>query len=1211
MLKNLGIRGRLLAAFLGISAFAVLAAVAAMYAFFEVGDSLGRITQQSVPSALASQEVSRHAQRMVAAAGALLTAQTPEEQDALSDEIHSDAERLGELLDEVKRTDIEPAALEQITQIAEWLGLNLISLETVVTNAHAMGERKKDALADLTHIYTAIQTALRPRLFATEADIAQLRKMVDSPALSADERARATTRLSQAIASFIRLQKVQLEAAFVYDTLLKAARVDTPVDLQLLTEPLNRSMQRLRTLIEGLVVDVRRPLQDQLQELSAFTEGRKSIFLVRRRELDHIIGAQRQIAENAELSSKITAAVEQLVKGARQDIAAANREVLAVQRFGSVVLIAVVVLSLISSTLIVWLYVGRNLIGRLTALSDSMLAIAGGNLKADIPEAHGDEIGRMAQALAVFRDTAIEVEESNLREITAARQRLLDAIESIADGFVLFDADDRLVLCNSRYRTALHPAGEADITPGATFEAIIRSAAARGLIRDAADRVDAWVEDRLATHRNPTGPHVQQRGDGSWFRITEYKTADGGMVGVYTDITELMHREAELADANTTMDVVLKTIDYGVLFLDSELRVGLVNRGYHRLWHTAEAFFESKPTFRELMDDHRHSGMYAVPDEDWEDYRKARIKAIKKGNIGPLELALADGKILQYRVIALPGGGRMLTFFDITELKRREAELGELVNKIELARDTAMQATRAKSEFLANMSHELRTPLNAIIGIAELLLEDARELDQEDQIEPFERIHRAGIHLLRLINDLLDLSKIEAGKMELHITEVELAHVIGEVATTAQPLATKNHNRLTVDCPDDIGILRADDIRVRQVLLNLLSNACKFTENGEVRVRVERANDDGIEGVAISVSDTGIGLTPEQISVLFQDFTQADASTTRKYGGTGLGLAISQRFCHLLGGNITVDSTPRQGSTFRIWLPRVVPMSAPGEKRTVAAQATLSKVERPTPAEPERGLAQRTVLVVDDDADVRELLTEFLTREGFVVATAADGAEGLILAREVRPSAIILDVLMPELDGWAVLTACKGDPQLADIPVIMLTIVDDRTRGYALGAAEYLVKPIDRKRLRAVIDKHCDRQGKILLIEDDQITRETMRKSAQRQGFGVVEAANGREALERLGENRPDLILLDLLMPEMNGFEFLAELHKNTEWCDIPVVVITAKDLTVEDRQRLNGRVASIAQKGLMSQSEILEKVRGVIAARTTMLSAELVARDR
>jgi signal transduction histidine kinase/DNA-binding response OmpR family regulator len=632
------------------------------------------------------------------------------------------------------------------------------------------------------------------------------------------------------------------------------------------------------------------------------------------------------------------------------------------------------------------------------------------------------------------------------------------------------------------------------------------------------------------------------------------------------------------------------------------------------LWHTAEAFFESKPTFRELMDHHRHDGMYAILDEDWEDYRKARIKAIKKGNIGPLELALADGKILQYQVIALPGGGRMLTYFEITELKRREAELGELVNKLELARDTAMQATRAKSEFLANMSHELRTPLNAIIGIAELLLEDARELDQEDQIEPVERIHRAGTHLLQLINDLLDLSKIEAGKMELHITEVELAHVIGEVATTAQTLATMNHNRLTVDCPHDIGTLRADDIRVRQVVLNLLSNACKFTENGEVRVRVERANDDGIEGVAISVSDTGIGMTPEQISVLFQDFTQADASTTRKYGGTGLGLAISQRFCHLLGGNITVDSTPGQGSTFRVWLPRVVPMSAPGEKRTMVAQATLSKVERPTPAEPERGLAQRTVLVVDDDADVRELLTEFLTREGLVVATAAataaNGVEGLTLAREVRPSAIILDVLMPELDGWAVLTACKGDPQLADVPVIMLTIVDDRTRGYALGAAEYLVKPIDRKRLRAVIDKHCGSQGEILLIEDDQITRETMRKSAQRQGFGVVEAANGREALDRLGENRPDLILLDLLMPEMDGFEFLAELHKNTEWRDIPVVVITAKDLTVEDRQRLNGRVASIAQKGVMSQSEILEEVRGVIAARTTTLSAESVARD-
>ncbi|MFQ5937629.1 MAG: response regulator, partial [Acidiferrobacterales bacterium] len=471
-----------------------------------------------------------------------------------------------------------------------------------------------------------------------------------------------------------------------------------------------------------------------------------------------------------------------------------------------------------------------------------------------------------------------------------------------------------------------------------------------------------------------------------------------------------------------------------------------------------------------------------------------------------------------------------------------------------------------------------------------------------DQIEPLERIHRAGAHLLQLINDLLDLSKIEAGKMELHITEFDLAHVISEAVKTAQPLADKNNNRLSVHCPAEIGMLRADDIRLRQAVLNLLSNACKFTESGEVRVEVEASAVDGTDGVSISVADTGIGMMPEHMNMLFQDFVQADTSTTRKYGGTGLGLAISLRFCRLMGGDITVESAPEQGSTFRIWLPRVATVPTTGEEQAIP-QPVVPLVERTTAAS-KQTTAQRTVLVIDDDPNVRDLLTASLTREGYDVATAANGVEGLTRARELKPMLIILDIIMPELDGWAVLTACKGDPDLADIPVIMLTIVDDRTRGYALGAAEYLVKPIDRKRLRAVLEKHCGVHGEILMIEDDEVARDTTRKAAEKQGFTVIEAADGREALKRLAENSPDLILLDLLMPEMDGFEFLVELNKNSDWRDIPVVVLTAKDLTDEDRRRLNGRVTSIAKKGVMSPREILEELRAVIESRQAAVTA-------
>jgi signal transduction histidine kinase/DNA-binding response OmpR family regulator len=499
-------------------------------------------------------------------------------------------------------------------------------------------------------------------------------------------------------------------------------------------------------------------------------------------------------------------------------------------------------------------------------------------------------------------------------------------------------------------------------------------------------------------------------------------------------------------------------------------------------------------------------------------------------------------------------------------------------------------ASQHKSQFLANMSHELRTPLNAIIGVTEMLLDDARALRPED-VEPLERILRAGKHLLALINDILDLSKIEAGKIELHIESFAITPLVEDVVTTMGPLAEKNGNRIVVEVPDDMGRMSADALRVRQALLNLASNASKFTEGGLVTITGERRHEAGREWVTFAVADTGIGMTPAQTARLFEDFTQADSSTTRKYGGTGLGLAISRRFCRLMGGDITVESALGAGSTFTMRLPANVEQ-ADTVPRLGPAPA---KDQRPGP----RPSRTRTVLVIDDDPTVRDLMERFLTKEGFSVVLAEGAVEGLRRARDVRPAAITLDVLMSDLDGWTVLAALKGDPALADIPVILVSIVDEKNKGYALGAADYLVKPIDRDRLARVLRKLCGERAsrEVLVIEDDDLTREVLRGALAGDGWSVAQAENGRVGLTRLAEKIPDVILLDLMMPEMDGFEFIAELRRAPEWRHIPVLVVTARDLSAEDRRRLSGGVQQIIQKGAYDRDQLLLEIGQVLAA--------------
>jgi GAF domain-containing protein/CheY-like chemotaxis protein len=506
-----------------------------------------------------------------------------------------------------------------------------------------------------------------------------------------------------------------------------------------------------------------------------------------------------------------------------------------------------------------------------------------------------------------------------------------------------------------------------------------------------------------------------------------------------------------------------------------------------------------------------------------------------------------------------------------------------LFHEIEEKGRQLAEASQHKSQFLANMSHELRTPLNAIIGVTERLREDAEALKQD--VEPLDRVLGAGRHLLALINDILDLSKIEAGRMELHLESFPLAPLIEDVAKTIEPMATKNGNRIVVDCPAGLGIIHADQTRFRQALLNLASNANKFTEKGTVTIAAHPQRLEGRDGIRIGVTDTGIGMTEEQMGRLFQEFSQADASTTRKYGGTGLGLAISRHFCRMMGGDITVESKPGEGSTFIIRLPRIVQSD----------QALV--IERR--AEPGHSIAEETeaplVLVVDDDATVRDLVERHLERAGFAVVTARGGQEGLKLVRELRPAAVTLDIMMPDLDGWTVLAAIKGDPALASIPVVLMSIVDQKNRGYALGAAEYLVKPVNRTKLVETLTGICGAAaGRALLVDDDDVVRRGVRQALEPIGWKVMEAENGQVAVEALTATRPDVIILDLMMPKMDGFEFLDELRLRPEWQDLPVVVITAKDLTQEDRDRLNGGVERIIQKS--DRDEMLRQLSREIA---------------
>ena len=508
---------------------------------------------------------------------------------------------------------------------------------------------------------------------------------------------------------------------------------------------------------------------------------------------------------------------------------------------------------------------------------------------------------------------------------------------------------------------------------------------------------------------------------------------------------------------------------------------------------------------------------------------------------------------------------------------QRTRELQERSEQLEVALRRATEADRLKSEFLANMSHELRTPLNSIIGFSRVILNGIDGPLTELQRTDLTAIHNSGVHLLQLINDILDLSKIEAGYMELHKEPVDLAPVVRGILDTCRPLVEGKPLELVENVPPDLPPAYADPTRVRQIILNLVSNAIKYTDRGSITVSARQKEGE----IVVSVRDTGIGIAPQDLPKVFEPFRQVGKALERRAAGTGLGLTISRRFVEMHGGRIWVESEPGQGSTFSFTLP------AMGVPRPIPAKVPEEQAAAP---------AGRTVLVVDDDPDVISLFRRYLEEQGYQVIGATDAVEALRLAWEERPYAITLDIVLPGEDGWTVLRALKEDSATREIPVIICSVVQDEDTGFSLGAADYLTKPVSREALLSALERLRRPVRRIILIDDDAETLEWMSRLLEKEGgYQVFSAATGQDGLQAIQESPPDLIILDLLMPEMDGFEVLARIKGDPHTRSIPIIVVTAKELTPEDEARLNGQMSLLLRKGLFRTEDLLADVARVL----------------
>ena len=504
-------------------------------------------------------------------------------------------------------------------------------------------------------------------------------------------------------------------------------------------------------------------------------------------------------------------------------------------------------------------------------------------------------------------------------------------------------------------------------------------------------------------------------------------------------------------------------------------------------------------------------------------------------------------------------------------------------SEMETARDEARDASDQKTKFFANMSHELRTPLNAILGYGEMLYEDCEDLGYDDLLPDLKKITSSGTHLLSLINNILDLSKIEAGKMELFVTSFEIENMVQTIKDVSEPLAAKNDNGFVINLEGALGSMSQDETKLRQCLTNFLSNGFKFTKNGTVTLDVKARMEGDVEFVDFAVIDTGAGMSPEGVAKVFEEYTQAERSTSANYGGTGLGLPISKKFAEMMGGDVIVTSEEGVGSVFTMSVPRECPEYSEDE-----VEGNVINLDD----------QDNLVVLVDDDVAMHDLIKRTISKLNLTLLGATNSEKGMELIREVKPKLILLDVLMPGRDGWSLLKECKTDKDLKDIPVIMISQLNQSNLASSLGANDYLTKPIDRTHfintLKRILGTDTQNQ-KVLVIDDDKDVRELLSRLLKDAGYRPIDARDGKEGLERT-KDEPALIILDLEMPRMDGFEFLDNYIKDVpEEKRAPVLVFSGKDLTDVQEDLLKERVIGLVKKDDVSMDNLSKMIQGIV----------------